>query len=139
MSQTGWLLCGYKAFFNLIAFSFPSPFLCRGHRLGPGDDEMYQRTTVSIMQKEPGSGALINSYSSQGFLIDGNKVLGPCAVLPPAILQWNVSPTVFSPVYWLVQIKHFNVFLGLHLCFSMSAGWQPCRHHRGECLTFPYD
>lgn len=52
---------------------------------------MYQRTTVSVMQKEPGSGAMINSYSSQGFSIDGNRVLGPCAVLPPAILQWNVG------------------------------------------------
>lgn len=56
---------------------------------------MYQRTVVSVMQKEPGSGAMINSYSSQGFIIDGNKVLGPCAVLPPAILQWNVRPAFF--------------------------------------------
>ncbi|XP_040059913.1 NADH dehydrogenase [ubiquinone] 1 alpha subcomplex assembly factor 3 [Gasterosteus aculeatus] len=68
-----------------------SPFLCRSHRLGPGDDEMYQRTSVSVMQKEPGSGVMIQSYSSRGFNIDGNKVFGPCAVLPPAILQWNVG------------------------------------------------
>lgn len=67
------------------------PFLSRGHRLGPSDDEMYQRTTVSVMQKEPDSGVMINSYSSRGFNIDGNKVFGPCAVLPPAILQWNVG------------------------------------------------
>ncbi|XP_054472493.1 NADH dehydrogenase [ubiquinone] 1 alpha subcomplex assembly factor 3 [Anoplopoma fimbria] len=71
--------------------AFSSPFLCRAHRLGPSDDEMYQRTSVSVMQKEPGSGALIHSYSSRGFNIDGNKVFGPCAVLPPAILQWNVG------------------------------------------------
>lgn len=83
-----------KSSFVLIVLSVFSPFLCRGHRLVPGDDEMYQRTTVSVMQKEPSSGALINSYSSQGFIIDGNRVLGPCAVLPPAILQWNVSPAV---------------------------------------------
>lgn len=51
---------------------------------------MYQRTTVSIMQKEQDSSILIQSYSPQGFNIDGNKVLGPCALLPPAILQWNV-------------------------------------------------
>lgn len=43
------------------------------------------------MQKEPGTGAMIHSYSSRGFNIDGNKVFGPCAVLPPAILQWNVG------------------------------------------------
>uniref|UniRef100_A0A7N6BJB8 NADH dehydrogenase [ubiquinone] 1 alpha subcomplex assembly factor 3 n=2 Tax=Anabas testudineus TaxID=64144 RepID=A0A7N6BJB8_ANATE len=68
-----------------------SPFLCRAHRLGPSDDEMYQRTTVSVIQKELGSGALIHSYSPRGFNIDGNKVFGPCAVLPPAILQWKVG------------------------------------------------
>ncbi|CAB1432067.1 unnamed protein product [Pleuronectes platessa] len=68
-----------------------SPFLCRAHRLGPSDDEMYQRTTVSVMQKEPGSGVMIQSYSSGGFNIDGNRVFGPCAVLPPVILQWNVG------------------------------------------------
>ncbi|KAK2862105.1 hypothetical protein Q5P01_001638 [Channa striata] len=71
--------------------AFSSPFLSRAHRLDPGDDEIYQRTTVSIMQKEPGNGIMIYSYSSRGFNIDGNKVFGPCAVLPPAILQWNVG------------------------------------------------
>nr|XP_057911309.1 NADH dehydrogenase [ubiquinone] 1 alpha subcomplex assembly factor 3 isoform X2 [Doryrhamphus excisus] len=43
------------------------------------------------MKKESGSGIMILSYSPQGFNIDGNKVLGPCAVLPPAILQWKVG------------------------------------------------
>lgn len=43
------------------------------------------------MQREPGSGIMIHSYSPQGFDINGNKVIGPCAVLPPAILQWNVG------------------------------------------------
>ncbi|KAM8866881.1 NADH dehydrogenase [ubiquinone] 1 alpha subcomplex assembly factor 3 isoform 2-T2 [Synchiropus picturatus] len=63
----------------------------RGHRLGPTDDEMYQRTSVSVMQREAGSEMLILSYSSTGFNINGNRVFGPCAVLPPAILQWNVG------------------------------------------------
>ncbi|XP_028855005.1 NADH dehydrogenase [ubiquinone] 1 alpha subcomplex assembly factor 3 [Denticeps clupeoides] len=67
------------------------PSLARAHRLSPTDDEMYQRTTVSVMQKEPGGGILIHSYSPQGFNIDGNRVYGPCAVLPSAILQWNVG------------------------------------------------
>ncbi|KAM9361178.1 NADH dehydrogenase [ubiquinone] 1 alpha subcomplex assembly factor 3 [Symphorus nematophorus] len=71
--------------------TFSSPFLSRAHRLSPSDDEMYQRTTVSVMQKEPGGGVMINSYGPQGFNIDGNRVFGPCAVLPPAILQWNVG------------------------------------------------
>uniref|UniRef100_A0A8D3EA89 NADH dehydrogenase [ubiquinone] 1 alpha subcomplex assembly factor 3 n=1 Tax=Scophthalmus maximus TaxID=52904 RepID=A0A8D3EA89_SCOMX len=68
-----------------------SPFLSRAHRLGPSDDDMYQRTSVSVMQREPGSGIMIHSYSSHGFNIDGNRVFGPCALLPPAILQWNVG------------------------------------------------
>uniref|UniRef100_A0A8C6SGJ3 NADH dehydrogenase [ubiquinone] 1 alpha subcomplex assembly factor 3 n=1 Tax=Neogobius melanostomus TaxID=47308 RepID=A0A8C6SGJ3_9GOBI len=54
-----------------------SPFLCRGHRLGPSDDELYQKTSVSIMKNEPGSGPMILSYSSRGFNIDGNRVFGP--------------------------------------------------------------
>ncbi|XP_068598362.1 NADH dehydrogenase [ubiquinone] 1 alpha subcomplex assembly factor 3 isoform X1 [Brachionichthys hirsutus] len=52
---------------------------------------MYQRTTVTIMQKEPGGRLMIHSYSEQGFTINGSSVLGPCAVLPPAILQWKVG------------------------------------------------
>ncbi|KAG8007792.1 NADH dehydrogenase [ubiquinone] 1 alpha subcomplex assembly factor 3 [Nibea albiflora] len=69
--------------------AFSSPFLSRAHRLSPSDDEMYQRTSVSIMQKDPDNGIMIHSYSPRGFNIDGNQVFGPCAVLPPAILQWN--------------------------------------------------
>nr|XP_061788325.1 NADH dehydrogenase [ubiquinone] 1 alpha subcomplex assembly factor 3-like [Nerophis lumbriciformis] len=78
-------------FCSVKAPTFTSQFLSRGHRLGPSDDEMYQRTSVSIMKKEPGSGIMIHSYSTQGFDIDGNRVFGPCAVLPPAILQWKVG------------------------------------------------
>uniref|UniRef100_A0A8D2ZCT7 NADH dehydrogenase [ubiquinone] 1 alpha subcomplex assembly factor 3 n=1 Tax=Scophthalmus maximus TaxID=52904 RepID=A0A8D2ZCT7_SCOMX len=79
--------CVYR-FFPVF---YSSPFLSRAHRLGPSDDDMYQRTSVSVMQREPGSGIMIHSYSSHGFNIDGNRVFGPCALLPPAILQWNVG------------------------------------------------
>ncbi|EMP26596.1 NADH dehydrogenase [ubiquinone] 1 alpha subcomplex assembly factor 3 [Chelonia mydas] len=34
---------------------------------------------------------LIDSYSSRGFTINGDKVVGPCAIIPRAILQWNVG------------------------------------------------
>lgn len=74
-----------------VLLSFFSPFLSRAHRLEPSDDELYQRTTVSVMQKDVDNGVLIHSYSSAGFNIDGNRVYGPCAVLPPAILQWKVK------------------------------------------------
>lgn len=44
------------------------------------------------MRKEADNGILIHSYSPAGFNVDGNRVFGPCALLPPAILQWNVRP-----------------------------------------------
>lgn len=36
----------------------------------------------------------IDSYNSRGFTINGNRVLGPCALLPQTVVQWNVSPTL---------------------------------------------
>lgn len=33
----------------------------------------------------------IDSYSSRGFMVNGNRVLGPCALLPHSVVQWNVS------------------------------------------------
>ncbi|KAM6927839.1 NADH dehydrogenase [ubiquinone] 1 alpha subcomplex assembly factor 3 [Xenentodon cancila] len=43
------------------------------------------------MKKEADNRILIHSYSPAGFNIDGNRVFGPCVLLPPAILQWNVG------------------------------------------------
>ena len=63
----------------------------RGHRLTPSDDEMYQRTRVTVLQPESPNVAFIEGYSGRGFSISGSVVVGPCAVLPRAILQWNVS------------------------------------------------
>ncbi|XP_076858074.1 NADH dehydrogenase [ubiquinone] 1 alpha subcomplex assembly factor 3 isoform X2 [Brachyhypopomus gauderio] len=67
------------------------PSLARSHKLGPADDEMYQKTSLTVMQKESDGSPMIYSYSSRGFNVNGNRVFGPCAVMPPAILQWNVS------------------------------------------------
>lgn len=39
----------------------------------------------------------IDSYSSRGFTVNGNRVLGPCALLPPSVVQWNVSPPACPP------------------------------------------
>uniref|UniRef100_A0A8C2U456 NADH dehydrogenase [ubiquinone] 1 alpha subcomplex assembly factor 3 n=1 Tax=Coturnix japonica TaxID=93934 RepID=A0A8C2U456_COTJA len=63
----------------------------RGHRLTPSDDEMYQRTRVTVLQPESPNSAFIEGYSCRGFSISGSVVVGPCAVLPRAILQWNVG------------------------------------------------
>lgn len=63
----------------------------RGHRLTPADDEMYQRTRVMVLEPESPNIMFIEGYSTRGFTISGDLVVGPCAVLPRSILQWNVS------------------------------------------------
>uniref|UniRef100_A0A803V6W5 Uncharacterized protein n=1 Tax=Ficedula albicollis TaxID=59894 RepID=A0A803V6W5_FICAL len=63
----------------------------RGHRLTPADDEMYQRTRVMVLEPESPNIMFIEGYSTRGFTISGDVVVGPCAVLPRSILQWNVS------------------------------------------------
>lgn len=108
-------------FLPLVMFFvfFPSPSFTRGHRLGPGDDEMYQRTTVSIMQKEQDRGILIQSYSPTGFNIDGNRVFGPCALLPPAILQWNVR--LLSENSYLLFSFGIVIFKSVSPCRSVPS------------------
>lgn len=63
----------------------------RGHRLTPADDELYERTRISLLQRESPQIMYIDSYSSRGFMVNGNRVLGPCALLPQSVVQWNVS------------------------------------------------
>ncbi|XP_028679895.2 NADH dehydrogenase [ubiquinone] 1 alpha subcomplex assembly factor 3 [Erpetoichthys calabaricus] len=63
----------------------------QSHRLTPSDDELYQKTTITILKRESPEITFIESYSSYGFVINGDRVLGPCAVIPQAILQWNVG------------------------------------------------
>ncbi|XP_013861838.1 NADH dehydrogenase [ubiquinone] 1 alpha subcomplex assembly factor 3 [Austrofundulus limnaeus] len=84
--STGRILFSSKA-----RSALSSPFLTRGHRLEPGDDELHQKSSISILKKEDESGTQIHSYSPTGFIIGSNQVFGPCALLLPAILQWNVS------------------------------------------------
>ncbi|XP_029412032.1 NADH dehydrogenase [ubiquinone] 1 alpha subcomplex assembly factor 3 isoform X1 [Nannospalax galili] len=63
----------------------------RGHRLSPVDDELYQRTHISLLQREGHQTMYIDSYNSRGFTVNGNRVLGPCALLPHSVVQWNVG------------------------------------------------
>ncbi|XP_003800627.1 NADH dehydrogenase [ubiquinone] 1 alpha subcomplex assembly factor 3 [Otolemur garnettii] len=63
----------------------------REHRLSPVDDELYQRTRVSLLQHESPHAMYIDSYNSRGFMVNGNRVFGPCALLPRSVLQWNVG------------------------------------------------
>ncbi|XP_008103649.1 NADH dehydrogenase [ubiquinone] 1 alpha subcomplex assembly factor 3 [Anolis carolinensis] len=79
-----------------LAAVSPKPVLAllqpqRGHRLTPSDDELYQKTTIRHLEKESPDIMFVESYTRRGFTISGNKIVGPCAILPRAILQWNVG------------------------------------------------
>ncbi|XP_065543591.1 NADH dehydrogenase [ubiquinone] 1 alpha subcomplex assembly factor 3 isoform X2 [Lathamus discolor] len=63
----------------------------RAHRLTPSDDELYQRTRLTVLEPESRNIMFIEGYSSRGFTVNGDVVVGPCAVLPRTILQWNVG------------------------------------------------
>ncbi|XP_053324876.1 NADH dehydrogenase [ubiquinone] 1 alpha subcomplex assembly factor 3 [Spea bombifrons] len=83
-SASRWKLCGSA----LTAYTRqPS----RSHRLAPSDDEIYQKTTVSVLERDSSDVMFIESVSRQGFIINGDRVVGPCAIIPKAILQWNVG------------------------------------------------
>ncbi|XP_022104898.1 NADH dehydrogenase [ubiquinone] 1 alpha subcomplex assembly factor 3-like isoform X2 [Acanthaster planci] len=60
-------------------------------RLQPTDDELYVRTTVSLLSKESEGLPFISSYSHHGFTVSGDRVIGPLAVLPRSLVHWNVS------------------------------------------------
>lgn len=62
----------------------------RSHRLLPTGDEMYEKTTVTHVERDSPEIMFVESYSRQGFIINGNQVVGPCALIPRAILQWKV-------------------------------------------------
>ncbi|XP_059505658.1 NADH dehydrogenase [ubiquinone] 1 alpha subcomplex assembly factor 3 [Stegostoma tigrinum] len=64
---------------------------CRAYKMTPSDDELYQRTRVNALERESLNTLFIDSYSKLGFTINGNRVCGPCAVIPQAVLQWNVG------------------------------------------------
>uniref|UniRef100_A0A8C9Q0W3 NADH dehydrogenase [ubiquinone] 1 alpha subcomplex assembly factor 3 n=1 Tax=Spermophilus dauricus TaxID=99837 RepID=A0A8C9Q0W3_SPEDA len=89
----------------------------RGHRLSLADDELYQRTHISLLQREFPHIMYIDSYNSRGFTINGNRVLGPCALLPHSVVQWNVgshqniTEESFS-LFWLLEPRIEIVVVG---------------------------
>lgn len=89
----------------------------RGHRLSPSDDELYQRTRISLLQRESPHVMYIDSYSSRGFTVNGNRVLGPCALLPHSVVQWNVgshqdiTEESFS-LFWMLEPRIEIVVVG---------------------------
>ncbi|CAH6777686.1 Ndufaf3 [Phodopus roborovskii] len=89
----------------------------RGHRLSPADDEAYHRTRISLLQKEFPQAVYIDSYNSRGFMINGNRVFGPCALLPQTVVQWNVgshrdiTEESFS-LFWMLEPRIEIVVVG---------------------------
>ncbi|XP_020771419.1 NADH dehydrogenase [ubiquinone] 1 alpha subcomplex assembly factor 3 isoform X2 [Odocoileus virginianus] len=89
----------------------------RGHRLTPADDELYQRTRISLLQRESPLAMYIDSYSSRGFVVNGNRVFGPCALLPQSVVQWNVgsyqdiTEESFS-LFWMLEPRIEIVVVG---------------------------
>ncbi|CAJ0962358.1 unnamed protein product [Ranitomeya imitator] len=53
----------------------------RSHRLSHqlAGDELYEKTTVTRIERDSAEMMLIESYSSIGFIINGDQVVGPCA------------------------------------------------------------
>ncbi|XP_072797343.1 NADH dehydrogenase [ubiquinone] 1 alpha subcomplex assembly factor 3 isoform X3 [Vicugna pacos] len=89
----------------------------RGHRLTPADDELYQRTRISLLQRESPHAMYIDSYNSRGFTVNGNRVFGPCALLPQSVVQWNVgshqdiTEESFS-LFWMLEPRIEIVVVG---------------------------
>ncbi|XP_075039680.1 NADH dehydrogenase [ubiquinone] 1 alpha subcomplex assembly factor 3 [Mixophyes fleayi] len=63
----------------------------RSHRLSPTGDELYEKTTVTRLERDSSEMMYIESYNRHGFIINRDRVIGPCAVIPRSILHWNVG------------------------------------------------
>lgn len=72
-------------------FNSPRLVAVRSYRQVDEDgDVTSMRSTVSFLNDEM-EGMGISGFSSLGFLLNnGLRVIGPCAVFPRSILQWNV-------------------------------------------------
>ncbi|XP_043834416.1 NADH dehydrogenase [ubiquinone] 1 alpha subcomplex assembly factor 3 [Dromiciops gliroides] len=89
----------------------------RSHHLTPVDDELFQRTTITLLEKESPHIMYIDTYSPWGFTINGNRVVGPCALVPHSVIQWNVgshrdiTEESFS-LFWMLEPRIEIVVVG---------------------------
>ncbi|KAM9326729.1 NADH dehydrogenase [ubiquinone] 1 alpha subcomplex assembly factor 3 [Gastrophryne carolinensis] len=63
----------------------------RAHRLHPTGDELYEKTNVTHLERDSPDIMFVESYSRNGFIINGDQIIGPCAIIPRALLQWDVG------------------------------------------------
>uniref|UniRef100_A0A8B9SCF1 NADH:ubiquinone oxidoreductase complex assembly factor 3 n=1 Tax=Apteryx owenii TaxID=8824 RepID=A0A8B9SCF1_APTOW len=115
MGGQAWHCCG-PCVAELLARRVPS----RAHRLTPADDELYQRTRVTVLEPESPNIMFIEGYTGRGFAISGSLVVGPCAILPRAILQWNVGS------YRDISQESLSLFRLLEPQIGMWGGGRPC-------------
>lgn len=70
-----------------------------------------------MLQQDFPHAVYIDSYNSRGFTIHGNRVFGPCAVLPQSVVQWNVgshhdiTEESFS-LFWMLEPRIEIVVVG---------------------------
>ena len=68
-------------------------------QLDEDGDAYGMRTTVSMLNDEM-EGLAVNGFSTLGFLLNnGLRVIGPCAIFPRSILQWNVCLVQHAATY----------------------------------------
>ncbi|XP_035214525.1 NADH dehydrogenase [ubiquinone] 1 alpha subcomplex assembly factor 3-like [Stegodyphus dumicola] len=71
------------------------PFMQRSLSIGRCHFDNYEgdgKTTVTVLNKEHKHLVMIDSYSNMGFRLNqGIFVMGPVAVFPRSIMQWNVE------------------------------------------------
>ncbi|PIK34538.1 putative NADH dehydrogenase [Apostichopus japonicus] len=60
-------------------------------QLYPTDDELYSKTSVSLLSKESTEVPYISKYSARGFTISGDVIVGPVAILPWSLVHWNIA------------------------------------------------
>ncbi|XP_068108773.1 NADH dehydrogenase [ubiquinone] 1 alpha subcomplex assembly factor 3 isoform X2 [Hyperolius riggenbachi] len=76
---------------NVLAVTAPIWQQQRSHLLYPTGDELYEKTTVTHLERDSPDIMFVERYNREGFIINGNVIIGPCALLPRTILQWNVG------------------------------------------------
>ncbi len=66
------------------------------------------KTTVKILNENQDY-LLVDAYSKYGFLLSNNvRIMGPCVVLPDAILSWKIPnpPEMTERAFSLFQVLH---------------------------------
>ncbi|XP_071960357.1 NADH dehydrogenase [ubiquinone] 1 alpha subcomplex assembly factor 3-like [Antedon mediterranea] len=123
-------------------------------RLHPTDDELYVKTTVSLLSKEVTDVPQVTAYSQKGFTISEDSITGPVAILPKSLISWNIrnweeiSKESLS-LFYLIEPKIEIFILGvgstnrrldpeIHSFMSSKGIALEVQDTRHACATFNY-